>query len=108
MKITSNEPFILDELFNDLKREHIEVEKETHNVEGSMAIGETVSLILESVDKVLNILTFFINQKNYYIHIKFKDGREMKFNDLSEERQQQEFNAIKGNKEVFFLEIGRK
>ena len=29
MKITSNEPLILDELFNDLKREHIEITKET-------------------------------------------------------------------------------
>ena len=108
MKIISNETLILDELFNRLKREHIEVKKETQNVEGSMAMGETVSLILDSIDKVLNILTFFINQKNYYIHIKFKNGREMKFNDLSEERQQQEFNAIKGNKEILFLEIGRK
>ena len=108
MTIVSSETLILDELFNDFKREHIEVKKETKDVEGSMAIGETVSLILDSVDKVLNILTFFINQKNYYIHIKFKDGREMKFNDLSEKKQQQEFNAIKGNKEVLFLEIGRK
>ena len=108
MKITSNEPLILDELFNDLKRDHIKVEKETQYVEGSMAIGETVSLILDSIDKILNILTFFINQKNYYIHIKLKDGREIKFNDLSEEKQQQEFEAIKDNGDVLFLEIGRK
>ena len=108
MTITSNDALILDELFNDLKREHIEVTKETKELEDAMGVVATIALILESAEKVTKLFTFWANQKNYYIHIKLKDGREMKLNNLSEEKQQQEFEAVKGSGEILSIDIGRK
>jgi len=115
MRITSIEPLILDELFNDLAREQVEVVKETKELDGEMAIGTTIALILEgtkltlkAIDTLLNILTFLGKQKNYYIHIKLRDGREMKLNDLTQEKQEKELKAIKGNREVLSIEIGQK
>lgn len=115
MKITSNEPLILDELFNDLNREQIEPIKETEELDGEMAIGTTVALILEAtkltlkaIDRILNTLTFLGKQKNYYIHIKLKDGREMKLNDLTQTKQEEEFKAIKDKSEILSIDIGQK
>ena len=108
MKITSNDALLLDELFNDLKREHIEVTKETKELEDAMGVVATIALILDSAEKITKLLTFWANQKNYYIHIKLKDGKEMKLNNLSEEKQQQEFEAVKGRGEILSIDIGRK
>ena len=127
MKITSNEPLILDELFNDLKREHIEITKETQSVDGGMLIdGVTIALIfaggtltLKGIDTLLNILNFYEKKKqaelerfksetNFYIHIKLKDGRELNLNDLSKEKQKKEYNAVKSQLEILSIEMGEK
>jgi hypothetical protein len=114
MKILSTDSFLLDELFNDLEQEHIVVEKESQIVDGGMsATGITTaislgSLTLKTIDTLLKVLNFFQAQKNYYIHLKLKDGREIKLNDLSKEKQVEEFNAIKDNINVIFLEKGQK
>jgi hypothetical protein len=116
VKITSNDSLLLDELYNDLRHEHIEVSKQTTIIKGSMAVdGITVGLIiaggtlaLKNIDTILNLLTFLGKQKNYYIHIKLKDGREMKLNDLSKEKQEQELRGIKGSGEILSIDIGQK
>jgi len=127
MKIISTDPLILDELFNDLKREHIELTKETKEVDGGMAIGgATIALILgggtltlKAVDSLLNILNFYENKKKvelerlkskkrFYIHIKLKNGKEMTLNDISEEKQKQEYDAVKGQLEILSIEMGEK
>ena len=127
MTITSNEPLVLDELFNDLKREHIETTKETKDVDGGMAFdGTTIALIfaggtltLKAIDTLINILNFYENKKklelerlkskkNFYIHIKLKDGREMNLNELSQEKQKQEYNAVKGKLEILTIDMGEK
>jgi len=127
MTITSNEPLVLDELFNDLKREHIETTKETKDVEGGMLIdGVTIALILaggtltfKAIDTLINILNFYENkkklelerlksEKTFYIHIKLKDGREMNLNELSQEKQKQEYNAVKGKLEILTIDMGEK
>jgi len=116
MKITSSEPQLLDTLYNDLKQENIHSTKETKKVDGGMSIdGVTVGLIiaggtlaLKNIDTLLNLLAFLGKQKKYYIHIKLRDGREMKLNDLSKEKQELEFKAIKGNSEILSIDIGRK
>jgi hypothetical protein len=110
MKITSSDPLILDELFNELKREHIELIKETKEDKGTMAGCTTVALIVaiaKGIDTLLNTLTFFQNQKNYYIHIKLDDGRVIKLNKLSKEKQESELRAIKKEKNIKTIDIGR-
>jgi len=114
MQIVSENPLLLDQLFNDLQRERIEVTKETTEVKGGMAIGVTTAIALsalglKAIDTLINILKFYHEQKNYYIHIELKDGREMKMNNLSKEKQEQEYSAIKRNfGEVQSIDIGRK
>jgi len=108
MKITSTDPLLLNELFNDLEREYITVTKETKELKDAMGIGTTIALILDSSVKITKLFSFWINQKNYYIHIKLKDGREMKLNNLSQEKQQQEFEAVRNRGEILFIDIGRK
>lgn len=108
MKIISNDALLLDELFNDLKHEHIKATKETKELEDAMGAVATIALILDSAEKITKLFTFWANQKNYYIHIKLKDGKEMKLNNLSEEKQQQEFESVKGRGEILSIDIGRK
>ena len=114
MQITSTDSLILDELANELNREHIDFTKETKEDEGTMVACTTVALVvavgtlsLKGIDTLLNILTFFQNQKNYYIHIKLNDGREIKLNRLSKEKQESELSAMKKEKNVKSIDIGR-
>lgn len=126
MKITSTDSLLLDELYNELQRKHIEVEKESREIDGSMAAGTTVALIvvgatlfLKSIDTIINILNYFEKNKllenkhlaeknNFYIHIKLKDGREMSLMDLTKEKQRQESKSIKDNLEILFIDMGQK
>jgi len=127
MKIISVDPLILDELFNDLKREHIKVTKETKEVDGGMALGGTTialifaggTLTLKAIDTLINILNFYENkkkaelerlksEKTFYIHIELKDGRKMSLNDISEEKQKSEYDAVKGQLEILSIEMGEK
>ena len=46
MKIISNDTLLLDELFNDLKHEHIHATKETKELNSEMSVGTTIALVL--------------------------------------------------------------
>lgn len=113
MLIQSKDSIFLDELFNNLENEHIAVKKETQHSKGAMsATGLTTALALgnltlKAIDTLLKILNFFQDQQDYYIHIKLKDGREMKLNDISKEKQLEEFNAIKNNINILSIEKGQ-
>jgi len=114
MQITSTDSLILDELANELDREHIDFKKETNENEGTMVACTTIALAvavgtlsLKGIDTLLNVLTYFQNQKNYYIHIKLDDGRGIELNKLSKEKQESELSAIKKERNVISIKIGR-
>ena len=114
MKIISNEPLILDELFNDLEREHLIVEKESVEVKNGMGACTTVAIIIsiagiafKGIDTLLKVLEFLEKQKNYYISIELKDGRKKSLNALTKEEQKKELMAIDGNIHIASVESGR-
>lgn len=113
MLIQSKDSLLLDKLYNELEKEHINVSKKSTDVEGAMsATGITTALSIadltfKTIDTILKLLNFFQKQKNYYIHIKLKDGREMKLNNISEEKQIEEFNAVKDNIHVIYIDKGQ-
>lgn len=89
MKITSENSQLLDEIFNDLKRKKVESEKGTQKVDGGMADVTTyinlANLTLASITTLITYLTYRQNQKKNYIHFKYKNGLEVKFDNLSKE-----------------------
>ena len=115
MKITSTDPLILDELFNDLKREHLNPTKESAEVKGGMGACTTIAIVVsvagvtfKGVDTLLKVLEFLEKQKNYYISITLKDGRKKSLNALSKEEQRRELEAVNGNIQIESIESGRK
>ena len=111
MRIVSNNPLLLDKIFNDLEYEHIEVRKETKEIKGAMSTCTTVAIIvasLKGIDTIINLLKFWQEQRNYYIYIKLKDGRVKKLNELSQEKKEQEYQSIKNNTNIAFIEMGQK
>lgn len=89
MKITSDNSNLLNEIHNDLNRKKIQSEKTTKKVDGGMGDITTyidlANLTLASITTLLTYLTFRQNQKKNYIHFKYKNGLEVKFDNLSKE-----------------------
>ena len=89
MKIISENPQLLDEVYNDLNRKSIESEKGTKKIEGAM--GDVTAYIalaafgMQTIDVFINYLSYRLSQKNNYIHFKYKNGLEVKFDNLSKE-----------------------
>jgi len=87
MKVISNNSKLLDEIYNDLEKKNIETNKVTKKVEGAMGdITTYISLGVLGLDTIaifLNYLTFRQNQKKNYLHFKYKNGLEIKFDNLS-------------------------
>ena len=116
MKIISNKPELLDELFAEFKKRHLSVEKETKQVEnaqGDITLYLSVAqLALQTISTFLDVLTYF-NEKytylnnNHYIHIKFSDGRVVKLENISKEERRVKLNTLREKfNEIDFIEIG--
>lgn len=111
MKIVSKNSKLLDELFNDFKRKNIDSEKITDTIEGAMgditiyiALG---ALGLQAIDTLLNYLSYRNNQKNNYIHFKYKDGTEVKFSSLSKNEKITKLQELKSTfKNLKYIDIG--
>jgi len=98
MKIVSDDALLLDELYVELKKEHIKATKETKPVKGAMSGAEVAAAVAiigmgaEVIEKLINLYTMYINASRInYIHVKYKDGREEQYNNLDNN----EFEEIK-------------
>jgi hypothetical protein len=90
MQIQSDNPQLLDEIYNDFQRKNIEAKKVTKTVEGAM--GDITSYIELAINiaplYATTLLTYFsyrLSQKKNFIHFKYKNGLEVKFDNLSKE-----------------------
>ena len=111
MRIVSKTPLLLDEIFNDLRKEHIESEKMTQKSDGAM--GDVTIYIaltalgLQGIDTFISYLAYRVSQKKNYIHFTYKDGTTIKLNNLSKEEQQVKLNDLKKQFDnLEYLEIG--
>jgi len=114
MKILSNNPKLLDEIFNDFKRKNIKSQKETKYIDGAM--GEVTSLIElvanltpTYIGVLISYLTYRLTQKKNYIHFKYKDGLEVKFDNLSKDELKKKELQIRediANNKLEFIYIG--
>jgi hypothetical protein len=99
MKIISDNPLLLDEVFNDLKKEHIKSEKTTKKIEGAMGdittYIELAELGLHAIDTFIAYLAYRLSQKNNYIHFTYDDGTVVKLNNLSKKEQEIKLDALK-------------
>jgi len=89
VKIISDNSKLLDEIFNDLNRKQIEIQKGTKKLDGAMGDVATyiniANLTLATITTFLTYLSYRRSQKNNYIHFKYRDGLEVKFDNLSKE-----------------------
>ena len=114
MTITSDNSLLLDEIFNDLKRKNIKLNKETKTVEGAM--GDTTSLLElmanltpTYIGVLISYLTYRLTQKKNYLHFKYKNGLEVKFDNLSKDELKQKEQQIRediANDKLEFIFIG--
>jgi len=89
MQIISDNPQLLDEISNELDRKNIESQKVKKKIDGAMG-DVTVYIALatlgmQTIDVFINYLSYRQSQKNNYIHFKYKDGLEVKFDNLSKD-----------------------
>jgi uncharacterized protein YsxB (DUF464 family) len=111
VRIVSKTPLLLDEVFNDLKKEHIKSEKMSQKSEGAMGDITTCialsTLGIQAIDTLISYLSYRVSQKNNYIYFTYKDGRTIKLNNLSKEEQQEKLHMLKDSfDDLEYLEIG--
>ena len=89
MKIISQNPQLLDEIYNDLNKKNIQSQKATKKIEGAMGDVTTyislASLGIDTIGILLTYLSFRQSQKNNFLHFKYKDGIEVKLENLSQD-----------------------
>ena len=100
MRIVSDDPKLLDEIYNDLNNKKMEIEKGTKKLDGAYGdisiYIDIANLTLVTIGTLFTYLSYRQSQKNNYIHFKYKEnynnGIELKFENLSkEERKEKEF-----------------
>ena len=113
VKILSDNSNLLDEIFNDLSRKQIKSQKATKKLDGSMGDVSTfidiANLTLTTITTLITYLSYRQSQKKNYIHFKYKDGLEVKFDNLSkEERKKKELQIREdiANNKLEYIYIG--
>jgi|GEM_PF-1495837 len=119
MKITSDDSLFLDEVFTELKKERVKVEKETEEVKGAMGIITTAIEILtnldindtvEHIETIINLIVFWKNSRRInYLHYKIKDGAEVKLNNLTDDQLQEFVETLRKNfNQLEYIHTGKK
>lgn len=113
MEIRSENSKLLDEIYNDLERKKVESEKVTKKVEGAMGdITTYLDIVNLSLMSIQTLLTYFMyrqDQKNNYIHFKYKNGLEVKFDNLSKKELKKKELQIRediANNKLEFIYVG--
>ena len=113
MRIISDNSKLLNEVFNDLERKKFKSKKGTKKLDGAMGDITTyialASLTVSSISTLLAYLTYRLTQKNNYIHFKYKDGIEVKFDNLSKDELKTKELQIRddiANNKLEFITIG--
>jgi len=114
MKILSEHPKLLDEVFNDLKRKKVESTKNFKEIDGGMGdVTSYLELIFNLAPvyagTLITYLTYRLTQKKNYLHFKYKDGLELKFDNLSKnelKKKEQQIRKDIANNKLEFIYIG--
>ena len=99
MKITSKNSQLLNEIHNDLKRKEIRSKKVTKEVKGAMGdvsvYIELAGLALASIEVLITYLKYRQSQKKNSIHIKYRDGLDFRWDNLSKEERDIQIAKLK-------------
>ena len=90
MQILSDNPQLLDEIYNDFERKNIDSKRGTKKIDGAMGdvtsyLELALNLTPTYIGTLIAYLTYRLSQKKNYIHFKYKDGLEVKFDNLSKD-----------------------
>ena len=109
---------VLNELFGDLHRKHLQPEKKIEKIENAQQGDVTLyislaTLALQSISTLVDVLTLF-GRKNpdsldekYYIRLIYKNGQEVVLKNLSLQQKIEKLKVIAEQKEdISYLEIG--
>ena len=114
MKILSDNPKFLDEIYNDLKRKKVESTQNFKKIDGGMGdvtsyLDLALNLAPVYAGTLITYLTYRLTQKKNYIHFKYKDGLELKFDNLSKEELKKKELQIRediANNRLKYIYIG--
>jgi hypothetical protein len=114
MQIISNESLLLDEVFNDLKRKKVKSTKNFKEIDGGMGdvtsyLDLALNLAPVYAGTLITYLTYRLTQKKNYLHFKYKDGVEVKFDNLSKDELKKKELQIRediANNKLEFIYIG--
>ena len=99
MKLTSENSQLLNEIYSDLKRKKIPSKKITKEIEGAMGeittYLEFASLALDFIDTLITYLRYRESQRKNYLHFKYIDGLEFKWDNLSKEERDIQIKKLK-------------
>ena len=115
MKIKSNNSELLNELYGDMFREHLDVKRTKENVkdaQGDITLYLTIAtLTLQAMSTIIDILTYFDSKhakdENHFVHIVYKNGQIVKFENLSDEEKQNKLKILKKQfDQVEYIKVG--
>lgn len=114
MKIISDNSNLLDEISNDLNRKEIKPTKNFKELEGGMGdVTSSLDLVLTLAPTyatvLLTYLTYRLTQKKNSLHFKYKDGIEVKFDNLSKEELKKKELQVRediANNKLEYISVG--
>jgi len=117
MKILSDDAKLLDVMHNELKRKKLDNYKKTEKKEGAYGDIATyidlANLTLASIGILFTYLSYRQNQKNNFVHFKYKpqynDGIELKFENLTKEERTKKEHQLKDDileKKLEYIFVG--
>ena len=90
MKITASNSQILRNIEKDLKKQNIDIELITEEVEGAKGdVATYINIASTTVGPIIAYLAYLQTQKKHYIHYKYKDDvdinpKDLKFDNLTQ------------------------
>jgi len=114
VKIISEDSKLLNEIYNDLKRKKVESEKNFKKIDGAMGdVTSYLELALKLApvyaSTMITYLTYRLTQKKNYIHFKYKNGIEVKFDNLTKNELKEKESQIRediANNRLEYIYIG--
>lgn len=111
MKLYSQNHEIINAIYQDLKENDIIVKRVINEDNRAGDMGSYIDLATVSITAIATIISYLsykhLTNEKHYIHLKYKDGMELKLANLSEEEKKEKLAKLKGTwNNLVYIGIG--
>lgn len=111
MKLYSKDISIINDIYSDLKENDTIVKRvieEDNRAENMGSYLELAKISVMAINVIITYLTYHhLTEEKHYIHLKYKDGTELKLANLTKEEKTKKLAKLKDTwKNVTYIDLG--